>query len=164
MAYPEIYISCDNDDWKEHIPDYEEMCRQAVLSCICACDDDILSYDNSEISILLTTDAHIQELNKEYRGKDKPTNVLSFAAEDANDDFPKTENDSLILGDIIVAFETISNEAKKQSKTLSNHFFHMIVHGMLHLLGHDHINNNEADEMEKLEIEILTAFDIPNPY
>jgi probable rRNA maturation factor len=166
MPHPEIYISCDNNDWEKQIPDYEEMCRQAILACICACDDDVSSYDNSEVSILLTDDDHIQELNKEYRNIDKPTNVLSFAAEDADDDFPQTNDgdEPVILGDIIVALETVSKEAEEQNKTISDHFFHMIVHSMLHLLGYDHINDNDADEMENLETEILASFDIPNPY
>jgi probable rRNA maturation factor len=107
----------------------------------------------SEISIVLADDAFIQDLNKRYRHKDKPTNVLSFPQEDDRH-----------LGDVIFAYETIARESKEQNKSFKDHFMHLIVHGVLHLLGFDHETDKEASEMEKLEIEILKTLGISNPY
>ncbi len=100
----------------------------------------------SEISFLLTDNKTIQKLNKQYRKKDKPTNVLSFET-----------GDSKILGDIILAFETIEKEAKEQGKVFENHLTHLIIHGILHLIGYDHIKDSEAEIMEEKEKEILKA-------
>ncbi|MCP4395322.1 MAG: rRNA maturation RNase YbeY [Alphaproteobacteria bacterium] len=168
MPQPNIYISIDDNGWLTALPDYEELCEKIVHACLAACEDDLTSYDNSEVSILLTNDTHIQELNRDYRGKDKPTNVLSFASldDEENTEVTNLENSDspLILGDIIIALETTKNEATEQSKTLENHFCHLIAHGSLHLLGYDHMNDEEAEKMEKLETEILTEFGIGNPY
>lgn len=103
-----------------------------------------------------------QGLNKEYRGKDKSTNVLSFPME-----MPADFADILeinILGDLVVCAEVVDNEYKEQNKTLDSHWAHMLIHGMLHLQGYDHLNDTEADEMEQLEIEILTRLGFDNPY
>lgn len=107
----------------------------------------------SELSVVLCDDAYIQELNAEYRGKDKPTNVLSFP-----------QDEDFHLGDIVIAFETIKREADEQNKTFQDHFSHMLVHGFLHLLGYDHESDEEADVMENTEIQILGALGIKNPY
>ena len=107
----------------------------------------------TEISLVLADDALIQGLNKQYRGKDKPTNVLSF---------PQDEEFS--LGDIVLALETIEKEAREQNKTFRDHVIHLTVHGTLHLLGHDHENPDEAADMEELEIRILHKLGINNPY
>lgn len=109
--------------------------------------------DACEISIVLTNDAAIRTLNRDYRGKDKATNVLSFPQEEP-----------AMLGDIIIALETITREAEDQDKSFHDHFTHMLVHGCLHLLGYDHMNDDEAREMESLEIEILQRMNIKNPY
>jgi probable rRNA maturation factor len=117
-----------------------------------------------EVNIKLTNDAEVQILNRQFRHKDKPTNVLSFPALTEKDiqslpaDFP------LMLGDIALAFETIKREATEQKKPLVHHVSHLIVHGLLHLLGYDHETDLEAEEMEALEIEILSKQSIPNPY
>lgn len=108
---------------------------------------------DEHLSILLTNDDHIQQLNRDFRNKDKPTNVLSFP--DGEDDY---------LGDIAVAFETIKREAEEQNKTIHHHFIHMLVHGVLHLKGYDHESDEEAEEMEALEIKILADMGIKNPY
>jgi probable rRNA maturation factor len=106
-----------------------------------------------EISVVLTDDAHIQVLNRDYRGKNKATNVLSFP-----------QDDPQMLGDIIIAYETIIREAKEQNKIFEHHLMHMLVHGCLHLLGYDHETDSEAEEMEALEIEILSGLSVKNPY
>lgn len=112
-----------------------------------------VAQDAAEISIVLTDDAHIQVLNRDYRQKDKATNVLSFPQDEPS-----------LLGDVICAYETIAREAVDQGKSLQDHFTHMLVHGTLHLLGHDHENDAEAAVMEALEIEILSRIGVKNPY
>jgi probable rRNA maturation factor len=108
----------------------------------------------NRFTILLTDDAKLQSLNLDFRGKDKPTNVLSFPAEGAN----------AYLGDIAVAFGVTSREAGKAGKPFSAHATHLVVHGVLHLLGYDHERAAEARIMEPLEIAILAELGIANPY
>lgn len=119
---------------------------------------------NIVINLILTNDKEIQELNFEHRSKNSPTNVLSFQAydEDFLKIFPKDH--PIPLGDIVMAFETIDKEAKESHKLFINHYIHLFLHGLLHLLGYDHMNDEEANQMEQLEIQILNHFNIPNPY
>lgn len=112
-----------------------------------------------ELSILLTDDASAQELNRQWRGKDAPTNVLSFPA-----DSPTVPGLPRLLGDIVFARETVEREALAQSKSFEAHLMHLAVHGFLHLLGYDHEDATEAEEMEALEIEILATLTVANPY
>ncbi len=113
---------------------------------------------DSELSIRLVGREESQALNKNYRQKDKPTNVLSFPA-----DFPEALNIPL-LGDIIICAPVIAAEAQEQHKALDAHWAHMVVHGTLHLLGYDHINDDDAEEMESLETNILVSLGFPEPY
>jgi probable rRNA maturation factor len=118
-----------------------------------------------KIDVCLSDDATVHQLNKEFRGMDKPTNVLSFA----NLDFENfdTENEpfaEIELGSIIVAYETMEREAKEQEVTLYAHFCHLLTHGFLHLAGYDHMEPEDAVYMENLEKEILQTLDIANPY
>lgn len=115
-----------------------------------------------EISLAFGDDAHIQDLNRDYRGIDKPTNVLSFAAFD--DMEPVPSDHPVLLGDVILARETVCREAAAQEKDVSAHVRHLVVHGVLHLLGFDHETEDEADEMEGLEVAILAKLGIDNPY
>ena len=115
-----------------------------------------LGESDAELSLLFTDDATIQTLNATYRGKDKPTNVLSFPL-----DAPAPVR---LLGDIVLARETIEREATEQHKPFAHHLAHLLVHGLLHLLGHDHEIDEEADAMEALETQILASMHIPNPY
>ena len=100
---------------------------------------------------------------RQWRKKDKPTNVLSFplAADDAP---PPAPGEPRHLGDVVLARETMAAEARAQGKTLADHFTHLVVHGVLHLLGHDHVNNAEAKRMEGLEVAILARLGVANPY
>lgn len=118
-----------------------------------------------ELTVLLTNNAHVQELNKKFRGIDKPTNVLSFPGLEP-EEFEDLSHLSppLLLGDIALALETIMGESVQQLKTFDDHVAHLIVHGTLHLLGYDHEQDDEADAMEALEIEILALLNISNPY
>ncbi|MGF9759940.1 rRNA maturation RNase YbeY [Microvirga sp. 0TCS3.31] len=112
-----------------------------------------------EASVMLTDDAQIRELNRTWRDKDKPTNVLSFPApEQPGLDGPRH------LGDIALAYETLVRESEEESKELAHHFAHLIVHGVLHLLGYDHEVEAEADIMEALEVKALATLGIADPY
>jgi probable rRNA maturation factor len=113
-----------------------------------------------EISVRLTDDAEIRKLNRQWRGEDKPTNVLSFPAPrpPAQVGMPAT------LGDIVLAYETVAREADEQHISFADHVAHLIVHGLLHLLGYDHQIDGEAVTMEELERSILARLGIPDPY
>ena len=113
----------------------------------------------SEVTIRLVDEAESHELNHTWRGKDKPTNVLSFPFEapPGIEDFP-------LLGDLIICRQVVEQEAVEQQKSLEAHWAHMVIHGSLHLLGYDHIDDDEAEEMEALETEIMLALGYPDPY
>ena len=114
----------------------------------------------SELSVVFSGDAAIRKLNAGWRGKDKPTNVLSFPA------FPTSRGGPLppMLGDIVLAAETVKREAALEGKPIENHITHLVVHGLLHLLGYDHETDAEAEEMEAVERAALARLAIPDPY
>ena len=114
----------------------------------------------SELSIVFSDDAQIRTLNAGWRGKDKPTNVLSFPA------FPLSKDGPLppMLGDIVLAAETVAREAALEDKPVANHITHLVIHGLLHLLGYDHETDAEAEEMEAIERAALARLAIPDPY
>jgi probable rRNA maturation factor len=114
--------------------------------------------EEAEVSLYIADETESQELNNQYRGKDYPTNVLSFPA-----DIPE-EVGVPLLGDLVVCAPVVEREAQEQGKTLAAHWAHMLVHGSLHLLGFDHIEDGEAEEMEALETEIITGLGYPAPY
>ena len=113
--------------------------------------------DNAEFTIRIVDDNEMQELNRQWRGIDKSTNVLSF---------PAGENiiAQQLLGDIAICAPVIEKEALEQNKSLDAHWAHMVIHGVLHLLGYDHIEDNDAKIMESHEIKILNTLNFPNPY
>lgn len=120
-----------------------------------------------ELGVRLSDDASVRVLNRDYRNKDKPTNVLSFAALESVDDadaFMMAPDMPLMLGDIVIARETCAREAVEQNKSLKNHLVHLAVHGTLHLVGYDHMVDDEAEEMESLERQILAGLGIEDPY
>lgn len=115
---------------------------------------------HSELGVTFTDDARIRTLNAGWRDKDKATNVLSFPA------FPETRKGPLppMLGDIVLAAETVAHESALENKPLEHHITHLVIHGLLHLLGYDHQRDEEADEMEALERAALARLAIPDPY
>ncbi len=117
------------------------------------------------IGICLSDDRQVQHLNKEFRNLDKPTNVLSFANIDDPDFLEESKYyPEFDLGSIIIAYETMNREAEEQDISLEAHFCHLLTHGFLHLLGFDHIKAEDAQQMEKMETDILASLEIDNPY
>jgi probable rRNA maturation factor len=142
--------------------EYEEWNRMAdpslVQSCVTAVFDEAsVTNRDREICFLFTSDDEIRVLNRTYRAVDKPTNVLSFPVS-------SEEIENSILGSIALAFETVQKEALEQKKSPEDHLRHLIVHGMLHLLGYDHANDVEASQMEALEVKILQKLGVKDPY
>ena len=145
-------ISIDDRDWRA-VPDLRRLARTAVSATVP--DNDV------SIGLLFTSDARIAEINAEWRGKAKATNVLSFPVSGAT---PVPEGEPRPLGDIALAYGVVSREALEQKKPLSHHITHLIVHGVLHLLGYDHESDDEAGAMEAREIMILAELGMENPY
>lgn len=141
-----IDIARQSEDW----PNIEDQ----VEAIVCAALAQIAPVNRGELSVVLSSDPDVQILNRDYRGKDRPTNVLSFPME------PKTG----LMGDVIFALETLRREAQEQGKTFGDHFAHLLVHGVLHLQGFDHQDEASAEEMEAREIAALAQLGIDNPY
>jgi len=143
MTHP-IDITIQTDSW----PDCEALAARAVMAITAQ----LAKARAGELSLVLSNDAQIRALNKNYRNKDKPTNVLSF---------PQS---GPLLGDIILAYETISREAADKNISFEAHVSHLIIHGWLHLQGFDHLTEKTAAEMEAIEIAALATLAIDNPY
>jgi probable rRNA maturation factor len=159
---PDIILECES--WNE-IDGLEEMVNEATSALVAHLELDKF-FNNADFSVLLTNDQRIKSLNKEYRGKDKVTDVLSFPVEELSYLEPekmKALNNSSI-GDIVISFETLKKEAFEQNKNFNDHFKHLLIHSMLHLLGFDHENTEEAKNMESVEINILARINIKSPY
>ena len=156
-----VSIHCDDARWKKFQKEHGAFIEKLVVKSVSLFD--LPKKKPIGFALVLTSDKNIQALNRDYRHKDKPTNVLSFPQ---LDDFSNLEKipGPLELGDIILAHETILREAKEQNKTLRDHVAHLAVHGTLHLLGYDHMTPRDARDMETIEIEILEASGIKNPY
>ncbi len=125
------------------------------------CLDSVLEHQElgeQEITVRIVDKGESQRLNSEYRDKNKPTNVLSFPFEAP----PGIELD--LLGDLVICADIVSQEAQQQNKSALHHWYHMLVHGSLHLMGFDHIKDHEADQMEALEIAILAKIGVDDPY
>ena len=158
-----IAISIEDPSWSKLTPDAARVLRRAARDALAQAKDDGWkgSRVGHEISFVLTDDKRMRALNRTYRGKDKPTNVLSFAALDT--DRPKSAMPWL-LGDVVLASGVIAREAKARRKSLDHHLSHLAVHGVLHLLGYDHEQETDAEAMEALEIAALAGMGIANPY
>lgn len=156
----EINLIIDCNLWQQQSFDYDQLVATIVEFVL----KKELITDYVELNVRLTDDATIQQLNKQFRHQDKPTNVLSFPCHSEDDPDIFLGEELFQLGDIVLAYETIEREVKEQKKTFKDHFIHLLVHGTLHILGFDHITDEEAEEMETLEIEILKELNIANPY
>ena len=142
-------------EWSQ-VADVEALARRAIDAATTVA---MATAAPMELSLLLTDDAGIRELNRTWRNFDKPTNVLSFPGGGS----PSPEGIHH-LGDIAVAFETVAREAEAEGKSLADHLTHLIVHGTLHLLGYDHERDEEAEGMEALETKALAGLGIADPY
>ena len=142
-----IEIEVEAEAWTGALPDAEAVVERAAQAALGTAEGDIV--------VLLTDDAGVQDLNKRFRDKDRPTNVLSFPA--AESAFPH-------LGDVVLGHAYCAAEAETQGKSLSDHLSHLVVHGVLHLLGRDHEDDAEAEEMEAEEREILAGLGVADPY
>ena len=149
----DIAVTISDPAWEVALPDAERLCVESAIAVLGSVTKP------TELSIVLSSDAEVRVLNRDYRGKDKATNVLSFPS-GLSSDLSGTD----MLGDVILAFETVSMEADRDGKTLASHLRHLVVHGILHLLGYDHETEEEASEMELREVEILDGFGISDPY
>lgn len=119
-----------------------------------------------EIAVRLTDDAEVQGLNRDFRGKDRPTNVLSFPQVQADllVGLANSDDGEILLGDIVLARETCTREAEEKGVSLADHATHLMVHGVLHLVGYDHMDDASAGAMEGLEVKALASLGIANPY
>jgi len=148
-------IMIEAGDWSR-LEDAEALAQKAAEAALAVTYE---ADEEFEASVMLTDDAQIRELNRTWRNKDKPTNVLSFPAPE-----PPGSSGPRHLGDIALAYETLVRESEEESKELAHHFAHLIVHGVLHLLGYDHEVEAEADIMEGLEVKALATLGIADPY
>ena len=146
----EMSVSDSLESEDEDIPDTATVQHWAERAC--PCEEQVV------VSVQVVGNAEMQELNHRWRGKDRPTNVLSFPMQSPD------EVDLKILGDLALCANVINAEASQQYKPAEAHWAHMVVHGMLHLQGYDHIDEDEADEMEALEVRILDQLGFDNPY
>ncbi|HPD82459.1 MAG: rRNA maturation RNase YbeY [Alphaproteobacteria bacterium] len=161
---PVIDVSIQDPEW-EKIRDIESIVRTAAAKTLMSAIIPKFAFGRAlEISMVLANDDLVQVLNREYRNKDKPTNVLTFASLDSEDFEEELMVDPLNLGDVILSYQTIERECKEQGKFVLDHMRHLIVHGVLHLLGYDHQTDDEATDMETLEIRILEQLGVQNPY
>lgn len=153
---PDVDVMIEAEQWSA-VQDLENLAKAAIGAVLAQTGQKIA--EGSEVSLLFCGDSRMRELNKAWRGIDKPTNVLSFPAAE-----PDRLEQSLLLGDIAVAFETVERESRQEGKSLGDHVSHMVAHGFLHLLGYDHESATEADEMEEAEREALARMGIADPY
>lgn len=148
-AGPAIAVAVTCPRWSRTVPGLRRRVRAAALATLA----DQGGAGRQELAVLLADDAALRALNHRFRGLDKPTNVLSFPAGEVGH-----------LGDIAIAFETARREAEEQEKPLADHLAHLVVHGVLHLLGRDHERPDEAEAMEQAERRVLAGLGIADPY
>lgn len=170
MNSSSLDVIFDDERWEQKLPNIDAFANDVFDKAIEFLTVNELGFEGwnhkpVSISLSLSNNIEVQKLNREFRGKDKPTNVLSFANIDDEAFEEEFLNcDVVELGNIIMAMETLEDEAKIKNISLPNHFAHLLIHGILHLFGYDHIDDDEADEMEGIEIDILKELNIANPY
>jgi probable rRNA maturation factor len=161
---PRVSVSLivENDAWRDAVDDPLPLLRRAAAAALTEARRDRRSRSNisPSVAVALIDDRAMQKLNRTYRGKDKPTNVLSFPAGEASEGKRK----SRLLGDIAIALGTVKREAKAQGKSVDDHVMHLMVHAVLHLLGYDHESDPDAEEMEALECKALATLGVADPY
>jgi probable rRNA maturation factor len=148
-----IEVEIEDQAWTAALPDAEARVRTAALAALGGVGD--ADQVGDDIVVLLTDDETVRDLNARFRDRDRPTNVLSF---------PAAETARPHLGDLVLAYGVCAGEAEAQGKALADHLSHLVVHGVLHLLGRDHEIEAEAEAMEAVEREILSGLGIADPY
>ena len=163
-ASPRVAVSVivEHDAWRDVIADPVPLLRRAAAAAVAEARRAGRSRSTRTpvVAVALIDDRAMRKLNKTYRGKDKPTNVLSFPAGEAAESRRATRP----LGDVAIALGTVKREAKAQGKTVNDHLMHLMVHAVLHLLGYDHESDPDAEEMEALERKALATLGIADPY
>ncbi len=159
----DIAVSVPCRTWRRAVAGVEDVVRRAARA---AFEADPPPAARAEASLVLADDAFVQGLNRDYRGRDEPTNVLAFANREdrGGERVARADGAPVALGDVVVAYETAAAEAAAAGKSLADHLNHLVVHGMLHLLGYGHETDTEAEPMERLEIQVLFRLDVANPY
>lgn len=157
----EITVITEDPAWVEVLEQCEALVQRAARTALVQLGDKAAA-GPSELSVVLSSDRLVRRLNRDYRGRDEATNVLSFAELDGPPDAGAAGPH--LLGDVILARETVVREAGEQGKDTADHLAHLVVHGVLHLLGHDHQDPRDAQVMEGLEREILQGLGIADPY
>jgi probable rRNA maturation factor len=155
-ARVELVVSIESDGWAS-LDAPEELAMRAARAGLTAASPDA---ETGTLTLVLSSDDEVRDLNLRWRGLDKPTNVLSFPS----DDEPFPGGPPPHFGDVILAWETVAREAVEQNKTVASHASHLIVHGVLHLFGYDHQDDDDASVMETLETQILSGLGIADPY
>lgn len=156
----EIAVMVEDATWQAKIARLKNPILRAVQATILTQNKLRLKHPHYEINIVLVDDMEIKKLNAQHRGKDYATNVLSFPLERD----PPAPGMPVMLGDVVLTHGVIAAEAKAAQKTFTNHVLHLVVHGVLHICGYDHMTNAQARTMERLERDILAGLDLPNPY
>jgi probable rRNA maturation factor len=156
-----VVVSINDGAWVQCCRNAEILCQNAALAALATSPNEPGNSPEplGEVTIVLTDDSTVHALNRTYRGKDQPTNVLSFAAGPA-----PAAGISYPLGDVVIGFSTVHRECLEAARPIENHLQHLVVHGCLHLLGFDHESVSDATEMELLETEILAGLGVPDPY
>src|ERR1700687_383963 len=154
----EVSVYCDA--WLAACPDTEALAATAARAALVHAAAP--SAGGRIVAVILTDDAEQQRLNRTYRGTDAPTNVLAFALADPAADSPPDA--PVLIGDVVLAYQTVAHEAAEQQKPLADHLRHLVAHGVLHLLGFDHRSAADAAVMEAREVEILRSLGVPDPY
>lgn len=152
--------------WRTALPDLARRAKQAVRAALAA-GAPMTGAAPTELALIFTDDRAMRGLNRTWRGKDRPTNVLAFAAQETRGGARAPSRPAagpLLLGDVVLAYETVVREAAAGGVPLGDHVCHLIVHGVLHLLGYDHRRPREADVMETLEARALATLGLANPY
>lgn len=142
--------------WRRALPASEKLARQAAQTALAQAGKKL---GTAELSLVLADDETVAALNRRWRRRSGPTNVLAFASDER-----AAPPAPLLLGDVVLAYETVTREARDQGKTLADHLRHLVVHGVLHLLGYDHDAAGPARRMETLETRILASLGVPDPY
>jgi probable rRNA maturation factor len=150
----DLSIACAS--WKRALPSAASVARKAAVAALAQSGKKLGA---AELSLVLADDATVQDLNARWRDKDAPTNVLAFASGEK-----PAKGKPVLLGDVVLAYQTVAREAKEQKKRFADHLRHLVIHGVLHLLGYDHIKSTQAKRMETLETRILATLGVADPY